>query len=94
VTSIHNSPVWSEGRSAIVLLWDEDDYSVAPTINKVVLVVDTNYGFHGLQDDKYYNHFSLLKTIEGAFRLPCLNHACDAGVNVLSSLFAGLHDGE
>jgi phosphatidylinositol-3-phosphatase len=94
VGAIHNSPVWKEGRSAIVLMWDEDDYSVAPTINKVVLVVDTNYGFHGLQSNRFYTHFSLLKTIEGGFRLPCLNHACDAGVKVMGDLFAGPHDGE
>jgi hypothetical protein len=94
VEAIHKSPVWERGRSAIVLVWDENDYSPAPTTNKVVFVVDTNYGFHGIQDDKYYNHFSLLKTIEGGFRLPCLNHACDADVKVISSLFAGLHDGE
>jgi phosphatidylinositol-3-phosphatase len=94
VKAIHSSPVWQHGRNAIVLLWDEDDYSVAPTINKVVLVVDTNYGFTGLQSDKYYNHFSLLKTLEGGFGLPCLNHACDSSVKVLDDLFAGLHDGE
>jgi hypothetical protein len=25
--------------------------------------------------------------MEGAFRLPCLNHACDSNVNVMSDLF-------
>ena len=94
VSAIHKSPVWGRGRNAIVLLWDEDDYSVAPTINKVVFVVDTNYGFHGLQSDRFYTHFSLLKTIEGGFGLPCLNHACDSGVSVIDDLFAGLHDGQ
>ncbi len=94
VSAIHKSPAWTKGRNAIVLLWDEDDYSVAPTINKVVFVVDTNYGFHGLQTDRFYTHFSLLKTIEGGFGLPCLNHACDSGVNVIDDLFAGLHDGQ
>jgi hypothetical protein len=94
VSAIHRSPAWAHGRNAIVLLWDEDDYSVAPTINKVVFVVDTNYGFHGLQTDRFYTHFSLLKTIEGAFRLPCLNHACDSSVNVIDDLFAGLHEGQ
>ena len=94
VNAIHKSPAWNKGRNAIVLLWDEDDYSVAPTINKVVFVVDTNYGFHGLQSDRFYTHFSLLKTIEGGFGLPCLNHACDSGVSVIDDLFAGLHDGQ
>lgn len=87
VEAIHKSPVWERGNSAIVLLWDENDYSPAPTLNKVVFVVDTNYGPHGVQSNNYYNHFSLLKTIEGGFGLPCLNHACDANVNVISDLF-------
>ena len=33
---------------------------------------------------------TLLKSIEGALGLPCLNHACDSTVNVMSDLFANL----
>jgi phosphatidylinositol-3-phosphatase len=91
VEAIHNSPAWERGNSAIVLLWDENDYSPAPTLNKVVFVVDTNYGPHGVQSSTYYNHFSLLKTVEAAFDLPCLNHACDPDVKVISDLFEGGH---
>jgi phosphatidylinositol-3-phosphatase len=89
VKAIHSSPAWHEGRNAIVVVWDEDDYSVAPTTNRVLLVVDTNYGGHGVKDGNFYTHFSLLKSIEGGFRLPCLNHACDADTKVISSLFHG-----
>jgi hypothetical protein len=88
VTAIHNSPVWNRGRNAIVLVWDENDYSISPTTNQVVLTVDTNYGFHAVQSGQFYDSFSLLKTMEAAFGLPCLNHACDAGTNVMSDLFA------
>ncbi len=88
VKAIHSSPVWRDGQTAIVVLWDEDDYSVAPTTNKVLLIVDTNYGVHGVKDGNFYTHFSLLKSLEGAFRLPCLNHACDADTKVISSLSA------
>ena len=87
VTAIKMSPVWKQSKSAIVIVWDEDDYSVSPTVNKVLLMVDTNYGSHGVQSSAPYNHFSLLKTIEGALGLPCLNHACDSTVNVMSDLF-------
>jgi hypothetical protein len=87
IQAIHRSPVWSQGHNAIVLLWDENDYSVAPTTNKVVFIVETNYGFTGIQSSKYYNHFSLLKTMEAGFGLPCLNHACDSDVSVISDLF-------
>jgi hypothetical protein len=93
VEAIHKSPVWENGRTAIVLLWDENDYSPAPTLNNVVFVVDTNYGPHGVQSNTYYNHFSLLKTIEGGFGLPCLNHACDSDVKVISDLFEEDHHG-
>jgi hypothetical protein len=87
VTAIKMSPVWKQSKSAIVIVWDEDDYSVSPTVNKVLLMVDTNYGTHGLQSSTQYNHFSLLKSIEGALGLPCLNHACDSTVNVMTDLF-------
>ncbi len=87
VTAIKESPVWKQGQNAIVILWDEDDYSVTPTVNKVLVIVDTNYGVHGLQSNAMYTHFSLLKSIEGGMGLPCLNHACDSTVNVMSDLF-------
>jgi len=89
VTAIHKSPAWRNGRSAIILTWDENDYSLAPNINQVVFIVDTNYGVHGMQSGVRYTHFSALRTMEAAFGLPCLNHACDDGVNVMSDLFAG-----
>jgi hypothetical protein len=87
VTAIKMSPVWKQSKSAIVIVWDEDDYSISPTVNKVLLMVDTNYGTHGVQSSTQYNHFSLLKSIEGALGLPCLNHACDSTVNVMTDLF-------
>jgi phosphatidylinositol-3-phosphatase len=86
VTAIKASPVWSNSRSAIVILWDENDYSTI-TSNQVVLVVDTNYGPHQQRSERFYTHYSLTRTLDGAFGLPCLNHACDAGVEVMSDLF-------
>jgi len=91
VTAIKRSPVWRQGNNAIVVVWDEDDYSISPTVNKVLLIVDTNYGSHGLQSATAYNHFSLLKSIEGSLGLPCLNHACDSNVNVMSDLFGSVY---
>ena len=87
VTSIKASPIWKQGRNAIVTVWDENDYSFAPNTNKVLIIVDTNYGSHGVQSAMPYNHFSLLKSIESGLGLPCLNHACDSNVNVMSDLF-------
>ena len=73
--------------SAIVVLWDENDYSTAPNTNQVMLIVDTNYGAHGVSSNTYYNHYALLKSIEAGMKLPCLNHACDADVAVMTDLF-------
>jgi hypothetical protein len=98
VQAIHASPVWHEGRSAIVIVWDENDYSgvsMQPSglfppqnQNKVVLTVETNREHDGgTSSSNYYNSFSLLKSLEAAFGLPCLNHACDPGVAAMSDLF-------
>jgi hypothetical protein len=95
VTAIHQSKVWEKGKTAIVIVWDENDYSISPTTNQVLLTVDTNYGPKGVQSTKFYTHFSLLKTIEAGFGLSCLNHACDSSTKVMSDLFSdGDHDGD
>jgi hypothetical protein len=101
VESIKHSRVWREGRAAIVIVWDENDYSGISTTpnglfpprnqNQVVLTVETNRDSDdpGVQSGNYYNSFSLLKSLEAGFGLPCLNHACDKGISVMSDLFGG-----
>ena len=74
-----------------MLLWDENDYSAVPNLNQVLLVVDTNYGTHGVRSGKFYTHFSLLKSIESGLQLPCLNHACDSNVSAMDDLFQANH---
>ncbi|MGC1999229.1 MAG: hypothetical protein WA658_05215, partial [Candidatus Acidiferrales bacterium] len=87
-TAIHKSHVWNEGHTALIIVWDENDYSVAPTTNRVLLTVDTNYGAQGVHSRNFYTHFSLLKSIEAGLGLPCLNHACDGGTKIMTDLFA------
>lgn len=89
VTSIHASPAWKQGNNAIVVVWDENDYSFVPNVNQVPAIIDTNYGPHGRKSATFYTHFSLLRSIEGGFGLPCLNHACDANAQTMSVLFGG-----
>jgi len=86
VYAIKGSPVWKQGHNAIVVVWDENDYSVGLP-NQVMTIVDTNYSRSRVVSSKTYNHFSLLKTIEAGFGLPCLNHACDASTATMSDLF-------
>jgi len=88
VGAIKASPAWRQGHNAIVVVWDENDFSVSPNVNQVIAIVDTNYGAHGVKSATRYNHFSLLKTLEAGFGLPCLNHACDDNVAVMGDLFA------
>lgn len=97
VESIKASPAWRDGRNAIVVVWDENDYSgsamqssglfPAPNQNRVVLTVELNQDTDGVKSDRFYTSFSLLKSIEAGFGLPCLNHACDSNVAVMSDLF-------
>ena len=105
VRAIHASSAWHHGHNALVIVWDENDYSGSTTQlmglyppqnqNRVVLTVDTNYGRTGVQSQQYYNSFSLLKSMEAGLGLPCLNHACDANVHVMSDLFgSGRGDGD
>jgi len=86
VTAIKKSNIWKLGNNAIILVWDEDDYSES---DQVLAIVKTNYLHTPYTSNTYYNHFSLLKTLESAFRLPCLNHACDNNVKVMRDMFTG-----
>jgi phosphatidylinositol-3-phosphatase len=85
VNGIKASPAWNKGRNAIVLVWDENDYSNAA--NRVVMLVETNYAKNGRVSQQYYDHFSLLRTLEAGFGLPCLNHACDSTSVVMNDMF-------
>jgi hypothetical protein len=85
VQAIYNSSAWQKGRTAIVVVWDENDYSAVD--NRVLAIVDTNYGEGGVHSSRFYTHFSLLKTIQAGLGLPCLNHSCDVNVPVMEDVF-------
>ena len=100
VAEIMASPVWQEGRNAIVITWDEDDFSdigkpgtgccgADPGGGRVATIVITNKGAEPVRDNTAYNHYSLLLSYEDAFGLPCLANACDSadGVNPMTPLF-------
>ena len=87
VNGIKASRAWERGRNAIVLVWDENDFS--NSVNKVVMLVETNYAPNGRTSNQPYDHFSLLRTLEAGFGLPCLNHACDPTSQVMNDMFGG-----
>jgi hypothetical protein len=93
VQSIKASPAWREGENVIIVMWDENDYSTAPNTNQVMVIVDDNKhddndrnGNH-VQSANFYTHFSMLKSLEAGFGLPCLNHACDDTTAVMADMF-------
>jgi hypothetical protein len=87
VEGIKASRAWDRGRNAIVVVWDENDFS--NSINRVIMLVETNYAPNGKKSAVAYDHFSLLRTLEAGFGLNCLNHACDATAKVMDDLFGG-----
>jgi hypothetical protein len=92
IHEIHASRAWYTGRNAIVVVWDENDYSLSPNVNQVLVLVELNHGPHGRSSNRFYTHFSLLKALEGGLDLPCLNHACDTTTNTMTDLFGGNKD--
>ncbi len=91
VPMIMNSPAWKEG-SAIVIVWDEDDFSgdrgccKSPTgvggvilggANTPAIIVTSQGPHHILVSNTSYNHYSLLGTIEKLWGLGCLANTCD-----------------
>jgi len=55
-----------------------------------VMLVETNYAPNGRVVATNYDHFSLLRTLEAGFGLPCLNHACDTTTSLtMNAMFGG-----
>jgi phosphatidylinositol-3-phosphatase len=98
VSAIQHSSDWDRGNNAIVITWDENDFNT-DTPNgccdavagggHVATIVITNHGQHHVQDNTPFNHYSLLLTIQDAFRLGCLENTCDtANVTPMTKLFS------
>jgi hypothetical protein len=101
VNAILASKAWQQGRNAVVITWDEDDFSdegapgtgccgADPGGGHVVTIVITNkVNKYPVADGTAYNHYSLLLSMEAAFGLPCLANACDSanGVVPMTLLF-------
>jgi hypothetical protein len=105
VRRIQATPAWSgRGAVAIIITFDEGAgrtregcCAVTPDApsnyggGHIPTIVITNHGPRNLSDDTSYNHYSLLRTLEDAFRLPeYLAHAADVtkGVQPMTRLFA------
>jgi hypothetical protein len=100
VEAIRASSVWKDD-TAIVIVWDEDDYAGAAGVagspigrNGVVLggsraplIVVTSRDEPARKLDTPYNHYNLLATLEAAYGVGCLGHACEAKDALIEGLF-------
>ena len=102
VDEIMASRTWKKGNNAIVITWDEDDYSDQGQPGTgccgtdvggghIVTIVITNHEAAHRVDPTPYNHYALLRTLEQAFGLPCLRGACSREVPTMAPLFANHH---
>jgi phospholipase C len=92
VNAIMSSRTWQQGNNAIVITFDENDFTsadcnahvpVASNGCQVPTIVIANHGPRGLKFNVPSNHYALLLSIEQAFGLGCLQQSCPAsGSNV------------
>lgn len=96
VQQIMTSDAWKQGNNAIIINWDENDFSasngvpsVASAGGHVATIVIANHGPRGVRYDAPVNHYSVLLTIEDAFHLGCLKESCPVagGVQPMTPLF-------
>jgi hypothetical protein len=82
VPAILNSAAFTTQHSILLLVWDEDDYSLS---NQVALVAVGYKVKVGYVSGVTYNHYSLLKTIEAAWAFPALT-SNDQGASAMTDL--------
>lgn len=95
VGAIMNSTAWT-GNSVIFITWDESDFpftdisgccDAVPGGGHVVTLVISHSDHSARSSGVAYNHYSMLSTIEGGWKLGCLAFTCDtAHVTPMSDL--------
>ena len=65
------------GNDFLVITWDEGSNGVNGG-GQVATIVAGPGAKKSFIDNTFYNHYSLLRTVEDIFGLPCLNNACMA----------------
>lgn len=87
VGQITHASFWGQGNNAIDIVYDEGDNNTNGG-GQVANVVITSHGPRHLKDPTAYSHYSLLRTIQDNFGVPCLQHSCDPATKPMSPLFA------
>ncbi len=86
VPKIVDSPAFANGL--LFITWDEGSGSLGGG-GKVATLVIANDVAAGFRSSKTHDHFSLLRTIQDSWSLPCLAHTCEA--NNLREFFPATH---
>jgi len=100
IGAIRAAPAWKDD-TAVVVVWDEDDYQGASGVkgspigrnglvlggSRAPLIVVTSKDAPARKIDMPYNHYSLLATLEAAYGVDCLGHACEAKDALIDGLF-------
>jgi phosphatidylinositol-3-phosphatase len=102
VNEITESNVWRTQKSALVIMWDENDYSSANGCchspigvngnvlggsNAPAMVLTSRDSEHFVDSTTPYNHYSLLATIEQLWGFGCLENACGFSKSQLMTKF-------
>jgi hypothetical protein len=74
VNAITSSSIWERGNNAIVITFDEGNRAT----DQIATIVVTNHGPRAVTDNTQYDHYSLLASLQQAFRLGCLQASCTA----------------
>jgi len=94
VPALLASPAFTQQRSALAIVWDENEDTSGSGANQVAAIVVTSSELtggqpHPLTSSFAYSHYSLLRTLEDVFGLAGhLRHAADADVQTMTPLFA------
>ena len=84
-SNILNTPAWGSGTNVLFIIWDEGTTSTGGGGHVAALVVSNSLAGAGYQSGTAHNHYSLLRTLEDAWGLGCLQNTCSA--NTLGEFF-------
>jgi len=85
-TNILNTPTWNQTDSAVIITWDEGTSGTGGGGNVPTIII-SKHTPQGYVSATPANHYTLLRTIEDAFGLGCLQESCNNGN--LQQFFSG-----
>jgi phospholipase C len=91
IPAIVQSREWTD-NSVIFLIWDEADKAISGCClspkgdggGRVVAIVMSRTGPHHVRSTTPYNHYSVLKTLETLWGLPCLANTCKSQIKPMT----------